>query len=208
MAASPDLDLVTRTGAGWLLSAVPGAPDVWLRAAVVDADRDVVLLEAGDGSAPPAPGTRLVGAHGAGDGIRRFEVTVRRHVAGSRSRFVVSRPDGFVRVDRRSDVRVPLRLSAELFLGSPGGELEAIPVTTVDVSSGGAAVLSPQRLRAGRRLLVLLHLDDGGDAILAGALVAGEQGTVRAEARLGLELQVLDPADRGRLDRHLAALRT
>jgi hypothetical protein len=184
---------------------MPGAPDVWLRAVVVDADRDVVLLEAGDGSAPPAPGTRLLGAHGAGDGIRRFDVAVRRHVSGTRARFTVSRPSGFRKVDRRADARVPVRLAAQLVVGG-GGEMETISATTVDLSAGGAAVLSPQPLRAGRRLLVLLHLDDD-DAILAGAVVAGQQGTVRDEARLGLELQVLDPADRSRLDRHLADLR-
>jgi hypothetical protein len=54
---SADVVLVTRPGSGWLLTAPPGAPDLWLRAHVLDADDAVVVLEAGDGSPRPRPGT-------------------------------------------------------------------------------------------------------------------------------------------------------
>jgi hypothetical protein len=204
MAPTADLRVVTRPGAVWLLTAPPGAPDVWLRARVVDADRAAVLLEAGDGSPRPAPGTRLVGGHGAGDGMRRFEVTVRRHVPGTRDRLVVSTPTSFVHVERRAGERIPLRLDAELVIGVGGGEIETIRATTVDVSVAGAGVLSPQPLRAGRRLLVLLHLDDGS-TVLAGGVVAAQRMTARGGVRLGLDLQFVDPADRERLEVHLAA---
>jgi c-di-GMP-binding flagellar brake protein YcgR len=200
-----DVAVVSRTGASWLLTAPPGAGEIWLRARVVDADQDVVLLEAGDGSRLPGPGSRLVGAHAGGDGVRRFNVVVKRHVRGTIDRFVVSRPKGFERIERRDDARVPVRLPAELVVGMQDGEVETIPATTVDLSSGGVAVVSPHALRAGRRLLVVLHLDDDGGPVLAGGIVAGHQGTDRGGARLGLELQVVDPRDRKRLTAHLAS---
>lgn len=201
--ARADVKLVTRPGASWLLTAVPGAPELWLRATVVDADRANVLLAAGDGSRPPAPGTKLVGAHGAGDGIRRFQVTVRRHVAGAVDRFVVTAPDGFEHVERRQDERVPVRLDAELVFGVGGGEMETIRATTIDVSASGVAVLSPQPLRVGRRLLVLVHIGDD-KPILGGAVVAGQQLTPKGNSRVGLDLQLVEPDDRERLRAYLA----
>jgi c-di-GMP-binding flagellar brake protein YcgR len=128
-------------------------------------------------------------------------------VPGSLDRFVVSRPARFVHVERRADDRVPVRVDAELVVGVGGGETETIRATTVDLSSKGAAVLSPQALRPGRRLLVLLHLDEGGP-VLAGAVVAVERGTSRGGARLGLDLQLIDPRDRERLAAHLATVRS
>jgi len=202
-----DVTHVTRASPAPLLTAAPGTPDLWLRARVVDADRDVVLLEAGDGSPPPPPGTRLVGAHSGADGMRRFNVAVKRHVPGAASRFVVTAPTGFAHVERRTDERLPVRLDAELVVGVGGGEVETIRATTLDVSSKGAAVLSPQPLRAGRRLLVLLHLDEG-DPVLAGGVVAAERGVARGGARIGLDLQLIDPADRARLQAHLARLKS
>ena len=198
--------VVTRGGADWLLTAPPGAADLWLRARVVDGDGDVVLLEAGDGSPLPAAGSRLIGAHGGMDGIRRFEVEVKRHVKGAR--FVVTRPRSFAKVERRVDDRVPVRFPAELVVGVGGGEVETIRATTLDVSTGGVGVVASKPLRAGRRLLVLLHLDgEDGSAqpVLAGGVVAAQRSTDRGGTRLGLELQVLDPRDQARILRHLNA---
>ncbi len=204
MLVSADVLVVTRPGATWLLTAPKGSAEVWLRARVVDADGDVVLLEAGDGSPLPAPGSRLVGAHGGGDGIRRFDVVVKRHVPGTLDRFVVDRPKGFAHVERRVDERVPVRLPAELVVGIGDGEVESIRVTTLDVSSSGVGIVSPKPLRAGRRLLVLLHLDgDEEHPVLAGGIVATQQATARGGARLGLELQVIDPRDQARILQHL-----
>lgn len=202
-----DVVVVTRPGASWLLTAPPGAAELWLRARVVDADDGAVVLEAGDGSPLPPPGTPLVGAHGGGDGMRRFEITVRRHVPGSGDRFVVTSPTEIVKVERREGERVPIRLTAELVVGAGGGEVESIRATTVDLSPTGVGVVAPQGLRAGRRLLVLLHLDDEEAPVLAGGVVAAQQGGVRGGSRLGLDLQVIDPRDRERLSRHLAAAR-
>lgn len=205
---STDLRVVTRPGESWLLTAPPGAAELWLRTRVVDVDADgsSVLLEAGDGSPLPPVGTRLVGAHGAGDGIRRFDVTVRRHLRGAAPRLVVSRPTDFAHAERRGDERVPVRLPAELVVGVGDGEIETIRATTVDVSNGGVGVVSSRPLRAGRRLLVLLHLEGSdGLPVLAGGTVAAQAGTANGGSRLGLELQVLDPADRARIVAHLGS---
>lgn len=214
MLLSADVVVVTRVGSDWLLTAPPGAADLWLRARVVDADRDVVLLEAGDGSPLPAVGSRLIGAHGGADGIRRFDVEVKRHVtrpgsaAKAGERFVVGRPRGFVHVERRGGDRVPVRLPAELVVGVGDGEVETIRATTVDVSTGGVGVVASRPLRAGRRLLVLLHLDgEDGDAqpVLAGGVVAAQRSTARGGTVLGLELQVVDPRDQARILAHLSS---
>ncbi|MGE5590548.1 MAG: flagellar brake protein [Bacillota bacterium] len=169
---------------------------------VEEVGRDGVVLAAplvGRRALQLPPGARVrLKADGKRAGVSTMETSVRESLPVAPERripVIVLEPEGKVeQVQRRADVRmevdIPIRYGIlaspeDTGDGAPQPMWPTLEATLVDISAGGAQILTDIRLVSGAQLDVHLRLPDSNESL---QLVAEVMRVLRSEARRGHEV--------------------
>ena len=163
---------------------------------VEDVERDALVLAAPSSGRRPlqlAPGTPVrLRAEAQSTGLSLVETKVRESLPPTAERrlpVIVLEPEGQVeQVQRRADVRIevdlPFRFGILISPEETGEEAEpmwpTLEATAVDISAGGAQIVTAIRLVPGTHLDIHLRLPDNTEAL---QLVAEVMRVLRSESR-------------------------
>jgi c-di-GMP-binding flagellar brake protein YcgR len=112
------------------------------------------------------------------DGIRSFEVVVRKREERPSPCLHLTWPEKIERIQRRNDVRVDVLVRVVATPEQPQGE--RISGTTTNLSAGGARLVLPQLLEPGTEVPLQLHLPETGvRECTARVIRSGETGDER-----------------------------
>jgi Tfp pilus assembly protein PilZ len=187
--------LVTRSG-----------PPLLIRGQVNIVDREFFTVTISEATgATPEPGMVLGGAVFVPHGVYRFACAVVMYRPGRPSPLLLSPPESFEWIDRRTRTRVaaalpltcvPVVSATESRAGAAG-----FAATTIDLSVGGLAVTTDQPVRLGQELRVALLLPHGEHVAARTTVLAVHPAHDPASvAVVHMQIDEIDPRHREQLE--------